>query len=309
MALKLARVVTGKHKLVSLWDSFHGASLDAISAGGEAIFKQHMGPLMPGVIHIPPPTTYRGIFGDTESDQLKYAGYLEYVIEKEGDIGAFLIETIRNTDVQIPTNAYWKRIREICTKHGVLLILDEIPIALGRTGKMFAFEHFGIEPDIICLGKGLGGGIIPFAAIVARDSYNVANDVSLGHYTHEKSPLGSVAALATLKFIEKENILQKVSDHEQFMQTELFQLKEQFPLIGDVRGIGLLWGIELVKNHETKEKACLEAEMIMYDCMRQGLSFKVSQGNVLQLSPALTITRDDLQMALSILATALAKCI
>jgi 4-aminobutyrate aminotransferase len=245
--------------------------------------------------------------GHTENDQVKYADYLEYVIEKEGDIGAFLIETIRNTDVQIPAKAYWKRVREICTKHNVLLILDEIPIALGRTGKMFAFEHFGIEPDIICIGKGLGGGILPFAAIVARDGYNVANDVSLGHYTHEKSPLGSVAALATLNFIENENILQNVSDHEQFMRTELFQLKEQFPLIGDVRGIGLLWGIELVKNHETKEKACLEAEIIMYDCMKHGLSFKVSQGNVLQLSPALTITRDDLQMALSILAIALAK--
>ncbi|MFA5972584.1 MAG: aspartate aminotransferase family protein [Lentimicrobiaceae bacterium] len=305
MAIKLARVVTGKHKLISLWDSFHGASLDAISAGGEADFKLHMGPMMPGVIHIPPPTLYRGIFGDTENDQMKYADYLEYVIEKEGDIGTFLIETIRNTDVQIPSKAFWQRVREICTKHGVLLILDEIPIALGRTGKMFAFEHFGIEPDIICLGKGLGGGIIPFAAMVTRDSYNTANDISLGHYTHEKSPLGSMAALATLHFIEKENILQKVADDGQFMRTELFQLKEQFPLIGDVRGTGLLWGIELVKNHETKEKASIEAEKIMYNCMRQGLSFKVSQGNVLQLSPALTITREDLQKAINILTSVL----
>jgi len=306
MAIKLARLVTGKHKLVALWDSFHGASLDAISAGGEAVFKQYMGPLMPGVIHIPPPTMYRGILGHTENDQVKYADYLEYVIEKEGDIGAFLIETIRNTDVQIPTKAFWSRVREICTKHGILLILDEIPIAFGRTGKMFAFEHFDIEPDIICLGKGLGGGMIPFAAIVARDSYNIANDVSLGHFTHEKSPLGSVAAMATLNFIEKENILQKVVDDEQFMRTELCQMKEQFPLIGDVRGIGLLWGLELVKDHEKKEKACLEAEIIMYDCMRQGLSFKVSQGNVLQLSPALTITRADLQKALSVLTKVLA---
>ena len=181
MALKLARVVTGKHKIVSHWDSFHGASLDAISAGGEAIFKKHMGPIMPGVICIPPPTTYWGVFGDTDADQLNYADYLEYVIEKEGDIGAFLVETIRNTDVQVPSIAYWKRVREICTKHKVLLILDEIPIALGRTGKMFAFEHFGIEPDILCLGKGLGGGIIPFAAMITRDRFNIAGDISLGH--------------------------------------------------------------------------------------------------------------------------------
>jgi 4-aminobutyrate aminotransferase len=307
MALKLARVVTKKHKIVSLWDSFHGASPDAISAGGEAIFKKHLGSMMPGVVCIPPPTTYWGIFGDTEDDQLNYADYLEYVIKKEGDIGAFLAETVRNTDVQIPTRAYWQRVREICTKHKVLLILDEIPIALGRTGKMFAFENYGIEPDILCLGKGLGGGIIPFAAMVTRDKYNIAGDVSLGHYTHEKSPLGSVAALATIEYIERENLLLKVVDDGLWMKNELNKLKEQFPIIGDVRGIGLLWGIELVRNKETKEKATTEAEKVMYDCMQHGLSFKVSQGNVLQLSPALTINRDDLQLAVSILAAALAK--
>jgi len=303
----MARVVTGKHKLVSLWDSFHGASLDAISAGGEAIFRKHMGTLMPGVLQIPPPTTYRGIFGADEADQLKYADYLDYVIRKEGDIGAFLVETIRNTDVQIPSKAYWQRIREICTKHGVLLILDEIPIALGRTGKMFAFEHYGIEPDILCLGKGLGGGIIPLAAMVTRDSYNVAADVSLGHYTHEKSPLGSVAALATIAYIENENLLHKVTLDAEWMRFELNQLKDRFPIIGDVRGLGLLWGLELVKSRETKEKASEEAEKIMYECLRMGLSFKVSQGNVLQLSPALTISRDELQTFISILMAAISK--
>lgn len=307
IALKLARVVTRKYKIVSLWDSFHGASLDAISAGGESMFKKYMGPLLPGVISIPPPTKYWGIFENTEADQLYCADYLEYVIEKEGDIGAFLVETIRNTDVQIPSKAYWQRVREICTKHGVLLILDEIPIALGRTGKMFAFEHFGIEPDIICLGKGLGGGIMPFAAMIARDSYNIAADVSLGHYTHEKSPLGSVAAMATINYIENEGLLQKVTDDGQWFHDELNELKERFPIIGDVRGIGLLWGIELVKNRETKEKASEEAEKIMYDCLRKGLSFKVSQGNVLQLSPALTISHEDLKAAISILSDVFEK--
>ncbi len=190
---------------------------------------------------------------------------------------------------------------------GVLLVLDEIPIALGRTGSMFAFEHFGIEPDILCLGKGLGGGIIPFAGIVARDSYNIAAEVSLGHYTHEKNPVGSAAALATISFIENENLLSQIAAHESWMKSELNELKERFPLIGDVRGIGLLWGIELVKNRNTKEKANSEAEKIMYECMRNGLSFKISNGNVLQLSPALTISREDLQKALSILYSAFEK--
>ncbi len=304
IALKLARVVTGKHKVVSLADSFHGASMDAISAGGEAVFKKYLGPMMPGVINIPPPTHYRGIFGFTDADQLKYADYLEYVIEKEGDIGAFIAETIRNTDVQIPTKSYWKRVREICDKHGVLLILDEIPIALGRTGKMFAFENYEIEPDILCLGKGLGGGVIPFAAVVARDRFNIASDVSLGHYTHEKNPLGSVAASATITYIEENDILSKVISDGLWMHTQLHKLKERFQLIGDVRGIGLLWGVELVSDQLTKEKANSEAEKIMYFCMQKGLSFKVSQGNVLQLSPALTISRDELESAIAILTLA-----
>src|SRR5690606_9387022 len=116
MALKLARIVTGRHKVVSLWDSCHGASLDAISAGGERDFRKGMGPLMPGVERIPPPMTYRGPFS-ASGDDLAYADYLAYVVEKEGDIGAFIMETIRNTDVQIPSAAYWKRVREICTRH------------------------------------------------------------------------------------------------------------------------------------------------------------------------------------------------
>jgi 4-aminobutyrate aminotransferase len=305
MALKLARIVTGKHKVVSLWDSFHGASLDAIAAGGELDFRKDMGPLMPGVERIPPPMTYRGPFTGAGNGDLPYADYLEYVIEKEGDIGAFLIETIRNTDVQIPSQAYWKRVREICTKYKVLLVLDEIPIAFGRTGKMFAFEHYGIEPDIVCLGKGLGGGVMPMAAIVARDSHNIAQSVSLGHFTHEKSPLGSVAALAMLEYIELHDILGKVTADEAFMRRSLSALQEKYPLIGDVRGIGLLWGVELVKDRNTKEKAVQEAETVMYECLKNGLSFKVSQGNVVQLSPPLIITRKQLTEALGIFEKAI----
>jgi 4-aminobutyrate aminotransferase len=307
MALKLARVITGNHKVVSLSDSFHGASLDAISVGGEEVFRKYMDPLLPGVTHIPPADSYRGIFGNSDADQVPYADYLEHVIEKEGNIGAFLAETVRNTDVQIPSKAYWKRIREICDRHGVLLILDEIPIALGRTGEMFAFQQYDIEPDILCIGKGLGGGVIPMAAMVTRDRYNLAGDISIGHYTHEKSPLGSIAALATIKFIEKENILQKVRTDSHWMKKELTRLKELFPLIGDVRGTGLLWGIELVKNRTTKERAVSVAERIMYYCMHNGLSFKVSKGNVLQLSPPLTIKHEELERAITILEESFKK--
>jgi len=257
-----------------------------------------------GVERIPPPTSYRGPFS-ADGNDLIYAEYLEYVIEKEGDIGAFIAETIRNTDVQVPSAAYWKRVREICSSHGVLLILDEIPIAFGRTGKMFCFEHYGIEPDMVCLGKGLGGGIVPMAALVARNEYNIASDVSLGHFTHEKSPLGCVAGKAVIDYIEQNKILDKVTDDERFMRNELMAMKDRHPLIGDVRGIGLLWGIELVKDRITKEKATEVAEKVMYKCLENGLSFKVSQGNVIQLSPPLVITRSQLQEALAIVESAI----
>jgi len=306
-ALKLARLVTGKHKIVTCWDSFHGASMDAISVGGEAQFRSYMGPLMPGVERIPPPSSYRGFFADMGKDDLFSAEYLEYVIEKEGDIGAFIAETIRNTDVQIPSKAYWKKVREICTKHGVILILDEIPIAFGRTGKMFTYENYDIEPDIVCLGKGLGAGMIPIAAIIARDDFNVAEDVALGHYTHEKGTLGSAAALAMLQFIEDKKLLAKVKEDEQFMQEQLSALKDKYSLIGDVRGVGLLWGIELVKDRKSKEKAIKESEAVMYECLNRGLSFKVSAGNVLQLSPPIIITREQLKEALTIVEAAIAS--
>lgn len=302
IALKLARAITGKFKVVSFWDSFHGASLDAISVGGEAVFREYMGPMMPGVERIPPPVTYRGIF---EGNEAKCLEHLEYVFAKEGDIGAFVAETVRNTDVQLPSLGFYKEARALCDKYGVVLILDEIPIALGRTGKMFAFEHYDIEPDILCLGKGLGGGIFPQACIVTRDRYNTFPDISLGHYTHEKSPLGAMAALTTLEIIEDEKILYKVAGDSLNMCTSMTILKEKYELIGDIRGRGLLWGVELVTDRETKEKAVQQAEQVMYECLKNGLSFKVSAGNVLQLAPALTISRKELKEALIILENAL----
>lgn len=303
MALKLARAVTGKFKVVSFWDAFHGASLDAISVGGEAVFREYMGPLMPGVERVPPPVTYRGIFEGREEKCLEY---LEYVFSRENDIGAFIAETIRNTDVQVPSENFWKEARKLCDKYGVLLILDEIPIALGRTGKMFAFEHYDIEPDILCLGKGLGGGIIPQAAIVTRDAYNRFGDISLGHYTHEKSPLGAVAGLAVIEVIENGRLLHKVREDEAFMKTALDILYNKYPVIGDIRGKGLLWGMELVADRNTKEKAYTEAEQVMYASLEGGLNYKVSSGNVIQLSPPLTIDREDLERALFILDQSLA---
>ncbi|MEZ9901929.1 aspartate aminotransferase family protein [Vibrio breoganii] len=307
MALKLARHITKNFKVVSLWDSFHGASLDAISVGGEACFREGMGPLMSGVERIPPAVSYRGALPSQDGSDVHYADYLEYVIEKEGGIGAFIAEAVRNTDVQVPSKAYWKRVREICDKHNVMLIIDDIPNGMGRSGEWFTYQAYDIEPDILCIGKGLGGGVVPIAAMVTKDKYNTAAQVSLGHYTHEKSPIGCAAALATINTIEQDQLLNKVREDSLFVKAELERMKAQYPVIGDVRGIGLLWGVELVTNHVTKERAFDEAEAALYQCLNDGLSFKVSQGNVIQLSPPLIISREELTSALQIFERAIAK--
>ncbi|MBN8030954.1 aspartate aminotransferase family protein [Vibrio vulnificus] len=307
MALKLARHITGNYKVVSLWDSFHGASLDAISVGGEACFRQGMGPLMAGVERIPPAVSYRGAFPVADGSDVHYADYLEYVIEKEGGVGAFIAEAVRNTDVQVPSKAYWKRIREICDKHNVMLIIDDIPNGMGRSGEWFTYQAYDIEPDMLCVGKGLGGGLVPIAAMVTKDKYNTAEQISMGHYTHEKSPIGCAAALATMEAIEQGGLLDKVKADSQFMREKLLEMKAKYPVIGDVRGIGMLWGIELVTDHESKARAYDEAEAVLYQCLNNGVSFKVSQGNVIQLSPPLIITREQLTEALAIFEEAIAK--
>ena len=307
MALKLARHITGNYKVVSLWDSFHGASLDAISVGGEACFRQGMGPLMAGVERIPPAVSYRGAFPVADDSDVHFADYLEYVIEKEGGVGAFIAEAVRNTDVQVPSKAYWKRIREICDKHNVMLIIDDIPNGMGRSGEWFTYQAYDIEPDMLCIGKGLGGGLVPIAAMVTKDKYNTAEQISMGHYTHEKSPIGCAAALATMEAIEQDGLLDKAKADSQFMREKLLEMKAKYPVIGDVRGIGMLWGIELVTDHESKSRAYDEAEAVLYQCLNNGVSFKVSQGNVIQLSPPLIITREQLTEALAIFEEAIAK--
>jgi 4-aminobutyrate aminotransferase len=302
IALKLARMATGRHKTVSMWDAFHGASLDTISIGGEAIFRQDIGPLLPGTEHAPPPDEYRCVFGCAQRGgcDMTCANYVEYILAKEGDVAAVIAEPIRSTPY-IPKPAYWQKIRQACDRHGALLIFDEIPHSLGRTGRMFTSENFGVQPDIVVIGKGLGGGVLPLAALIARDSLDVAAHRALGHYTHEKSPVGCAAALATINYIEKHNLVRHARDLGRHCLERMRTMKDRHPLIGDVRGLGLFLGIELVKDRQTRERASDEAEAVMYAALTKGMSFKLTMGNILTLTPPLTITREEMDRALDII--------
>lgn len=290
MALKLARLATGRFKTLSMWDAFHGASLDAISIGGEAVFRRDIGPLLPGAEHVPPCDPGHCVFGCGGDCALRCVDYIEHCLRKEGDVAAVILETVRSTDVQVPPAAYYQRLRQICDRHGALLILDEIPIALGRTGHLFAIEPYGIEPDMIVVGKGLGGGSMPLAALLAREGLNVGPHVSLGHYTHEKNPVACAAGLAVLDVIEREGLLERSRRLGAESVQRVRRLTADLPAVVHVRGAGLLIGIEL-------DDAEL-AEAVLYRCLSAGLSFKVGQAQVLVLAPPLNVDEADLAWAL-----------
>jgi 4-aminobutyrate aminotransferase len=302
-AIQLARVATGRHKTISMWDAFHGGTLDTISIGGEAQFRAGIGPLLAGTEHVPPPEPYRCPFRCQDrvgACDLSCASYLDYVLEKEGDVAAVIAETVRNTP-SIPSPEYWQAVRAACDRHGALLILDEVPHALGRTGRFFTVEHFGIVPDILVIGKGLGGGIMPLAAMIARENLNVAADRALGHFTHEKNPVACAAGLAVIEEIETRGLVRQAAELGAWALAELRSMQARHPLVGDVRGLGLLMGVELVKDRATREPAVDEAEAVMYECLSRGLNFKVAMGNVLHLSAPLIVTRDELGLAIAII--------
>ncbi len=303
MALKLARYATGRHKTISMWDSFHGASLDAISIGGEALFRKDVGPLLPGTEHIPPPTRGKCLFNCSDEQHDGCVEYLEYVLGMQGDVAALIAEPMRWTTVEPPPPGYWKKVREICDRHGVLLIFDEIPSAIGRTGKMFVCEHFDVVPDMLVIGKGFGGGVFPLAALITRTELDIVGDRALGHYTHEKSSVGCAAALATLDCLFEEKLIENSAELGRYALERLQAMQRRFPIIHEVRGLGLHLGVELRRDGEA---ASDEADTVLYHSLERGLSYKVGGGCVLTLCPPMTINREQLDQALDIVEAGIA---
>lgn len=311
VALKIARAATGRFKTVSFWDSFHGAGFGAASVGGEATFRSHIaGPLMAGTEHVAPFACYRCPYNHTGPDVcgLACAKMVEYVLEREGDVAAVIAEPMRAVPY-VPPPGFWKAVREACNRHGALLIFDEIPTGLGKTGRMFAFEHDDVIPDIVTLGKALGGGILPIAACVARRELDVCGDFAIGHYTHEKNPVTARAALTTIEIIEDENLVERSAELGDYAMNLLRERLDDCAIVGDIRGRGLMFGVEIVEERANKTQGNMLAEKIYYACLDAGLSFKISHGCVLTLSPPMTIAKDDLDRALDIVVTAIRDAI
>ena len=306
VALKIARAATGRFKTLSFWDAFHGAGFGASSVGGEATFRSGpAGPLLPGAEHVAPFACYRCPYGHSgpEASGLACAGMVEYVLAREGDIAAVIAEPMRAVPYVAPPG-FWRKVREICDRHGTLLIFDEIPTGLGKTGRMFACEHDGVAPDILVLGKALGGGILPIAAVIARPELDVGADWAFGHYTHEKNPVTARAALTTIEIIEEEGLAENAGRVGAVALERMREMTARLPAIGDVRGRGLVLGIELVKDRATREPDPELAEAVLYRALDNGLSFKTTMGNVLTLTPPLIVTQAEMMRALDIVEEA-----
>ena len=308
VAIKIARAATGRYKTLSFWDAFHGAGFGAAAVGGEALFRSgRIGPLMPGAEHVAPFSSYRCPYGTSSAEEsgAACARMIDYVLGREGDVAAFIAEPIRAVPY-IPPAGFWNEVRKICDRHGTLLVFDEIPTGLGKTGKMFACEHDGAVPDILVLGKALGGGILPIAAVIAKPELDVGADYAFGHYTHEKNPVTARAALTTIEIIEDEGLVANAARIGAAALARLKEVKARRQIVGDVRGLGLLIGIELVSDRASKAPASAAAEQVMYSALEQGLSFKTTFGNVLTLTPPLTVTEAQMDHALEIIDKCLA---
>jgi len=306
VALKIARAATGRFKTLSFWDSFHGAGFGASSIGGEATFRSQIaGPLLPGAEHVAPFHCYHCAYGHAGPDAcgLACANMVGFTLNRETDTAAVIAEPMRAVPV-VPPEGYWTKVAASCREHETLLIMDEIPTGLGKTGRFFAYEHDDVTPDIITLGKALGGGVMPIAAVLARADLDVAGDFAIGHYTHEKNPVTARAALTTLDIIQDEGLVERAATLGTNAMDRLRDVLGNCPIVGDIRGRGLMFGVEIVSDKSTREPDHARAEQIYYACLCEGLSFKISAGSVLTLSPPLTIAQDDLNEALTIVENA-----
>ena len=306
VALKVARAATGRFKTLSFWDAFHGAGFGAASVGGEATFRSQIaGPLVTGAEHVAPWASRNCAYGhDSLEDSARAcANMIAYVLGREGDFAAVVAEPMRATPL-VPAPGFWKAVREACDRHGTLRISDEVPTGIGKTGKFFSHEHDGVTPDILVLGKALGGGILPIASVIARRDLDVAGDFAIGHYTHEKNPVTTRAALTTIAIIREEGLVERAAELGAHAMERLRGLMDRSPHVGELRGRGLMMGVELVEERGAYKPARELAERVYYRCLEEGLSFKISAGNVLTLSPPLVIGRAELDRALDIVEAA-----
>lgn len=310
-AIKLARKFTKKYELIALMCSFHGRTLGTLSVTGQAGRRKYdMGPYLSGVSFAPPPYCYRCPFEKSYPDcDLLCARSIRNVIDycTSKGVAAFIAEPVMGEGGIIPPpSEYFKLVKEILDENGILFIDDEVQTGFGRTGKLFGIQHYGVEPDIMTLAKGIADGF-PLGACIARkdigDSFEPGDHLS----TFGGNPVSAAAALANINVILNERLSEQAEEKGAYIMKRLNEMKDELPLIGDVRGKGLMIGIELVKDNVKKIPAVDETRKIRDLCREKGLLIGSGgvKGCVLRIQPPLVITKEQIDGALNILETAI----
>jgi 4-aminobutyrate aminotransferase/(S)-3-amino-2-methylpropionate transaminase len=310
-AMKLARLYTGKHEFISLHASFHGRSWGALSITGNQGRKKRGGPYAPGIAFAPAPYIYRSQWSNSPEECGRHcAKSIDDVIRfaTSGDVAAFIAEPVLGEGgILVPPVNYFREVKKVLDQHGILFIADEVQSGFARTGKMFAIEHYGVTPDILVTAKGIADGF-PLSAFTTRPEIAAAYKPGDHLSTFGGNPVSCAAALANIEFMLEENLPDRATDTGDYARRKLRELQKQNPIIGDVRGLGLMIGVELVRD-EKLTPASVEAEAIRDSLLRQGVIVGVGgvYGNVVRFQPPLIISKEQIDHAVDAFASALAE--
>ncbi len=303
-ALKLARYATGRSRFIGFLGGFHGRTMGALAFTSSKYTQQkRFSPTMPGVTHVPYPNAYRPLFaGDDQGKAV--VDYIEQVLFRSNvpadEVAAIMVEPIQGEGgYVVPPDGFLRGLRELCDRHGILLILDEVQTGIGRTGRMFACEHWGVEPDILTLAKGLGSGM-PIGVMLARRQLMQAWPRGAHGNTYGGNPICCAAALATLDLVERQYAANAARVGEMFLP-RLQQLQGGHAEIGDVRGKGLFLAVELVKDRRSKEPAGPFSEAVVRQSFQNGLLLLPCGASTIRFMPPLMVSPADVEEAMTIL--------
>ena len=310
-SIKLARYATGRAGLVAFQGGFHGRTMGSLAlTGSKVVQRRGFGPLMPGVYHAPYPYTYRRPAGLTpEQHVAECLGYIENQLFQQlvspDEIAAFVVEPIQGEGGYVAApDQFLQGLRALTRQHGILLVVDEVQSGMGRSGRMFAIEHTGVEPDIVAMAKGIASGM-PLGVASARADL-MTWPPGAHASTFGGNPVSCAAALATLKLLQ-EKLVANAADVGAHLMAKLKALAETHPLIGDVRGRGLMIGVELVRDRQTKERATDERNAVVTAAFARGLLILGAGKNSIRFSPPLVLTREQADIAVKILDEALTE--
>jgi taurine---2-oxoglutarate transaminase len=323
-AIKIARWATGKQKVLARWRSYHGSTMGAMAVSAD--YRNWCAePAVPGAVHILPPYCYRCPFGATyPSCDIQCAKHVEDVVRLEGGarrVAALIGEPIFGAGGMIvPPEEYWPLVRAICDKYGMVLIADEIMTGFGRTGKWFGLDNWGVVPDIMTLAKGINSGAVPLGATVLRPwlAEKFETEPYLHGHTYSGHALAMAAAGATIEAYRQDGLVERAARTGAYLMERLKEIQDKHPCVGEVRGKGLFCGIEIVKNRRTKEpihEALMEPPRpatskmkFLGKCMEDGVYIMAGGASVINISPPLTISREELDIGLEVIDRNLTIC-